>query len=141
MVVATNDAPRRLGRGFQPIVHNASKVPAFCTPAKGKLRPLRRIDFAALNRAALPYLPELCGRWLTGGYLRGREYIARNPKRSDAHAGSFSINTSNGKWADFADSRARGNDVVSLAGYLFDLTPGQAARRLAQALGIEVPHV
>ena len=131
-----SDAPRWQKRGFQSIVNDKRNLSA---PGR-RSSPSVRIDFAELNHRALPYVLELCGRWLPDGILRGREYIARNPRRADMHAGSFSINTSNGKWADFADPQARGNDVVSLAAYLFNLTSGQAAHRLSQAIGIEVPR-
>lgn len=128
-----NDAPRRPGRGFQSVHRNARNLPhspASSTP---------RIDFATLNRDALPYLPELLGRWLPDGRKRGREWVSINPKRADRHSGSFSINIATGRWADFA-SGDRGGDVVSLACYLFDLRPGEAARLLAECLGREVPR-
>lgn len=96
----------------------------------------RRIDFAAINRAALARLPDILVRWLPDGRCRGHEYVARNPRRADRHAGSFSVNLVTGRWADFA-SDARGGDLVSLAAYLFDLPQGAAARRLAEMLGVE----
>jgi hypothetical protein len=95
----------------------------------------RRIDFDAINRAALAILPSLLGRWLPGGRRRGREYVARNPKRADRRPGSFAINLSTGRWADFATGD-RGGDIVALAAYLHDLSQGDAARRLAEMLGV-----
>ena len=94
-----------------------------------------RIDFPAINRAALPYLPELCARWLPDGRRRGREWVARNPRRADRHAGSFSVNLENGRWADFA-AGAGGGDVVSLAAYLAGISQAEAARQLAGMLGV-----
>jgi hypothetical protein len=137
-----NDAPRRSGRGFQAI-DNTRNLLHGRRDSSGRTpsRRLPPIDFAALNRLALPHLPALLNRWLPDGSSRGREYVARNPKREDRHAGSFTINTATGAWADFADAKARGGDVISLAAYLYDLTNGQAAQRLAQAIGCEVPHV
>lgn len=93
------------------------------------------IDFAAITRAALPRLPELCARWLPDGRRRGHEYVARNPRREDRNIGSFTINLRTGRWADFAVD-ARGSDVTSLAAYLFGLSQAEAARRLAQMLGV-----
>ena len=93
------------------------------------------IDFGAINRAALPYLPDLCARWLPDGQRRGHEYVARNPRRADQRAGSFSINLNTGKWSDFAVG-ARGGDVVSLAAYLAGLGQADAARHLADMLGV-----
>jgi len=44
-----------------------------------------------------------------------------------------------GKWAEFA-ADARGGDTISLAAYLFDLSPADAAKRLAAMLGMAVSH-
>ncbi len=93
------------------------------------------VDFKAVNAAALLRLPELCARWLPEGTRRGSEYVARNPKRNDRHPGSFSINLDTGRWADFATD-ARGGDVISLAAYLGGMSQADAARRLADMLGV-----
>lgn len=93
------------------------------------------IDFDNINRAALSALPSLLARWVPDGKRTGREYVARNPKRADKRAGSFSINMSTGRWGDFATGDA-GGDPVSLAAYLFDLSQVEAARRVAGMLGI-----
>ncbi len=55
-----------------------------------------RIDFAAVNAAALRVLPSLLQRWVPGGVVRGAEYTALNPKRADRRAGSFRVNTRTG---------------------------------------------
>lgn len=96
---------------------------------------MSRIDFAAVNAAALPVLIALLARWLPEGQRRGHEWMARNPTRADRQPGSFSINMQTGRWADFATGD-RGGDVVSLAAYLFGLTQVEAARRIAQMLGV-----
>jgi hypothetical protein len=93
------------------------------------------IDFYGINRAALAVLPDLLCRWLPDGKRRGHEYLARNPKRADRRLGSFTVNLRSGKWADFA-TEDRGGDVISLAAYLFDLSQGEAARRVADMLGV-----
>lgn len=94
------------------------------------------IDFGNVNAAAMSALPSLLDRWLPGGRREGREYLARNPRRADGTAGSFRINMSTGRWADFATDD-RGGDPVSLAAYLFDLSQLDAARRLAAMLGMQ----
>jgi len=68
--------------------------------------------------------------------ILGIEYVALNPKRADRRPGSFSINISNGKWADFACD-ARGGDVVSLFAYLGGIGQVEAAEKLSAVLGIE----
>ncbi len=97
-----------------------------------------RLDFAAINRAALASLPALLRRWLPDGHLVGREYTARNPTRADRRPGSFLINTDSGRWADFATGD-KGGDVVSLAAYLSGTGQAEAARALADML--RVRHV
>ena len=95
----------------------------------------KRLDFNAINRIALQELPSLVRRWAPGGRVVGREYVARNPLRNDRQPGSFKVNLATGKWADFATGD-KGGDVVSLAAYLNGLGQGEAARMLAEKLGI-----
>jgi len=93
------------------------------------------LEFSKINVHALRALPALCARWLPGGKRVGREYVALNPTRADRRAGSFKVNLQTGRWADFATGD-KGGDAVSLAAYLFGLRQSEAARRLADALGI-----
>lgn len=94
-----------------------------------------RLDFEAVNRVALPVLPSLLSRWLPNGRRQGNEWVARNPRRSDRQPGSFSVNMTTGRWADFA-SGEKGGDVVSLAAYLAGTSQADAARSLADMLGV-----
>jgi hypothetical protein len=94
-----------------------------------------RIEFARINAAALPALPSILARWLPEGRREGHEWVARNPRRADRRPGSFRINISTGKWADFATGD-KGGDVVSLAAYLADTSQTEAARKLADMLGL-----
>jgi hypothetical protein len=105
--------------------------------SKGRARRKREIDFRGIAKAALPRLPEILSQLLPGGVRRGREYVVRNPRRTDRSPGSFSINLSTGKWADFAGD-ARGGDAISLIAYVKAESMGDAARRLARLLGREV---
>ena len=97
---------------------------------------MARIDFEAVNSAALSDLPSLLCRWLPDGRREGREYVARNPRRADRKPGSFKINLHSGKWCDFATGDA-GGDVVSLAAYLSGSGQVEAARNLSEMLGID----
>ena len=72
--------------------------------------------------------------------MEGAEYVARNPRRDDRRPGSFKINVSTGRWADFAIDDVRGSDVISLVAYLEGVRQGQAARRLAQIVGMTRVH-
>ncbi len=94
------------------------------------------LNFQAINAAALAVLPDLLAAWLPDGKRQGHEYVARNPRRADHHAGSFRVNLHTGRWADFATSDARGGDAVSLLAYLSGTSQVDAARKLAAELGV-----
>jgi hypothetical protein len=96
---------------------------------------MRRPDFSAIASAGLSSLPGLVQRWLPDGRRQGQEWVARNPLRGDRNLGSFKVNLRTGRWADFATGD-RGGDVISLAAYLFNLSQGEAARRVAEMLGL-----
>ena len=110
---------------------SAASVARRAAPRKG-----RRIDFDAVNAAALASLPALCARWFPDGRRRGDEWVARNPKRADRRPGSFKVNLETGRWADFALPDARGGDPVSLVAYLTGSGQAEAAARLAEMLGV-----
>ena len=95
-----------------------------------------RINFAEVNRAALAAFPAVLARLLPGGKRIGAEIVALNPRRDDRRLGSFKVNQFNGRWCDFATGD-RGGDPVSLVAYLARVSQGEAARLLAQMLGIE----
>jgi hypothetical protein len=97
---------------------------------------MKPINFATVNRLALAHLPTLLRRWLPDGRLEGCEYTSRNPTRTDHRPGSFRINVATGRWADFATGD-KGGDVVSLAAYLGGIGQADAARRLADILGMD----
>jgi putative DNA primase/helicase len=95
----------------------------------------RRPTFEELNAAALARFDSIMGLLgLAGGKRQGHEYLPLNPRRADHKPGSFSINTTTGAWADFADD-ARGGDLVSLAAYIRHEGNGEAARWLGEVLG------
>jgi hypothetical protein len=102
------------------------------------LPPNKRLDFRAINSAAMRALPALLDRWLPGGSYSGPEYDVLNPNRGDRHTGNFRINVGTGRWNDFAvsDPKAKGGDVISLCAYLHNLSQVEAARKLAQMLGV-----
>ena len=94
-----------------------------------------RVDFGAIASAALPHLPVLVRRWLPDGRLTGREWVARNPTRADRRPGSFEVNLTTGRWADFATGAA-GGDAISLAAYLFCRSQVEAARQISRMLSL-----
>ncbi len=94
-----------------------------------------QVNFRAINAAALADLPSILRRWLPDARVVGEELVARNPTRADRRPGSFKINIHTSRWCDFATAD-RGDDPVSLIAYLEGLGQVEAARRLAEALGI-----
>ena len=76
-----------------------------------------------------------CLHWLMpDGKLRGAEFSALNPTRNDQTAGSFSYNVRKHVWSDFA-SNDKGRGLISLWGYVRNLSFCDAARELVQWLG------
>jgi hypothetical protein len=97
----------------------------------------RRIAFRAIAEAALRHATTIVPRWLPDGRREGREWVARNPRRSDRHRGSFKVNLATGRWGDFSTGDT-GGDLISLAAYLHtNGDMGEAARKVAEMCGID----
>lgn len=105
-------------------------------PPRRKTRKYRKDIFKAVNQEALPRFESLCRQWLPGGKLREKEWTALNPLRSDKNPGSFRVNVDTGRWAEFADPPAKGGDPISLFAYLEGISQIEAARILADELGV-----
>jgi hypothetical protein len=97
--------------------------------------PSERTDFAAISNAAQSALANLVQDWLPDGRREGSEWVVRNPTRGDAHPGSFKINLITGVWSDFATGES-GGDAIDLLAYLKRMSKLDAARELAQRLGV-----
>ena len=96
----------------------------------------RKIAFTRIADAAAQRAETIVSRWLPNGRREGSEWCALNPTRGDGRKGSFKVNLKTGKWGDFATGD-RGGDLIALAAYLFHLDQGEAAKRLADMLGID----
>ena len=79
----------------------------------------------------------MLARLLPGGKRVGKNRVALNPRRADRHLGSFKVNRYNGRWADFATGD-KGGDPISLVAYIAGVSQGEAARLLAQMLGLKL---
>lgn len=97
----------------------------------------KKINFQYISMVALRNAIPILQRLLPDGKRRGNEWIARNPKRHDRHAGSFSINIDTGIWKDFADDNAKGGDLIALYAYLYDISQVDAAKDIASMLNIK----
>lgn len=98
-----------------------------------------KLDFNFINDEAKRCIIPLLQRILPGGFVNGQEYTVTNPTRADHKPGSFKINLTTGKWADFATGDA-GGDFISLVAYLYRLSPYGAAQELARILGMGGAH-
>jgi len=97
-----------------------------------------RIDFRAINQAALPVLPVILSRLFPSGRREGHDFVALNPHRADKRLGSFRICISGAKagvWSDFS-THDKGGDPISLIAFLEGEPMGDAARRLAKMIGV-----
>jgi hypothetical protein len=97
----------------------------------------RRIAFRRIAEAAAQRAETIVPRWLSDGRREGTEWVALNPTRGDGRKGSFKVNLKSGKWGDFATGD-RGGDLISLAAYIFHLDQGEAAKRIADMVGVDV---
>jgi putative DNA primase/helicase len=93
------------------------------------------VEIQRIAQAALAVAENLLADWLPDGKRRGKEYWPINPVRGDRKPGSFSINMMTGTWHDFACGD-KGGDLVSLLAYLRGCRQMDAARLIAQQLGI-----
>ena len=94
-----------------------------------------RLDFGRINRAAIANANAVVRGLLPEGRMEGHEYVAINPLRPDRRLGSFKVNISTGRWADFATGDG-GGDMVSLAAFVSGLPQREAAIRLAESMGV-----
>jgi putative DNA primase/helicase len=93
------------------------------------------IDFDGINAATLRNGRSFVESLLPGGKFRSLEYVVKNPCRDDRRPGSFSINYRSGRWKDFSNGDG-GSDFVSLVAYVRGTGQGDAARELADKLGV-----
>lgn len=90
-------------------------------------------DFRAISAHTLPHLLRLLPEWLPGGRIEGREYVTSN--LSGGPGRSLSINLKTGVWKDFSTDDG-GGDPVSLYAAIQGIAQGEAARKLAEDMGI-----
>jgi len=91
--------------------------------------------FAHTRQVTQPYISTLIQSILPQGKRVGSEWMALNPTRHDRKAGSFKINLHTGRWSDFATGDS-GGDLISLASYLYAMTPVDAAKYVCQIAGV-----
>jgi uncharacterized protein (DUF927 family) len=95
-------------------------------------------DFAEIHSRLIPQAESLLPSWLPGGQFRGPEYVTASTDGGQGR--SLSVNTTTGAWSDFATGE-RGGDMVSLFAAIHGLSQGDAAKKLAQDLGLDNPKI
>ena len=93
-----------------------------------------RIDFHKVKYAVQGYEGVLLRRILPHAIKQGSEYVSINPTRFDRNLGSFRINASTFKWADFATGD-KGGDIISLWAYIRKVSQVKAAQEIMALLG------
>lgn len=93
-------------------------------------------DFKTIAARALDRIEAVCARWLPNGKRAGHEWETGD--RHGAAGKSLKVHltgSKSGQWADFA-AGDKGGDLVSLVAYVDGIPQGEAARKLAEFLGI-----
>lgn len=112
--------------------HNPEYKKAVCY-CRVPVRSNGRLDFAAVNAAAMRVLPSLLHRWLPQGHREGKEWCVGSLAGEPGH--SLKINLHSGVWHDFATGEG-GRDPVSLTAAIFHLKQSEACRKMASMLGV-----
>ncbi|EHT98856.1 hypothetical protein [Pantoea stewartii] len=103
------------------------------------MRDLAVIDaIRSVAAVAVQHADILVPEWLPEGKRQAAEWVSRNPTRADRHAGSFSVSLVDGCWHDFATGDG-GGDLVALGAYLWNVRQTDAARIVADRLGLNLP--
>ncbi len=95
------------------------------------------INFEEINQAALFRYPDLLHSWLPGGKVNGSEYECGDI--SGGSGKSMKVNTTTGKWSDFA-AGITGGDPVSLYAAIYNMQQIDAAKQLAADFNIQLPE-
>jgi hypothetical protein len=98
----------------------------------------KTIDFRRIADAARPHLPEIVRRWLPAGRRDGALWRCGSIDGSPGQSLAITVSgPAAGRFCDFADDRVRGGDAIALAAAVFNLSQVEAARRVADMLGID----
>ena len=95
-----------------------------------------KTDIKTISARARDQIEAVLARWLPAGKRTGQEWEVGN--RAGEPGKSLKVHLSGGKagcWSDFA-AGDKGGDLVSLVAYLDGVSQGEAAKRLAEFLGL-----
>lgn len=101
----------------------------------GPRKASNRNIFEEVNAATQGRIESLARGWVAKARLTGDNLFGLNPTRADKKVGSFCINVRTGVWADFATDD-KGGDIISFYAYLQGISQIDAAKELADRLGV-----
>ena len=90
---------------------------------------MNNINFSVVKNSLRGHEYTILLQLLPKGKKEGNEYVSLNPTRNDRNLGSFRINTTTWRWADFA-TNDRGGDIISLYAYIRGINQLSAAKEL-----------
>lgn len=99
---------------------------------------MKAADIQTIAAQALAHIEAICTRWLPDGKKAGHEWEIGD--RHGTPGKSLKVHLSGNKagmWADFSTGD-KGGDLVSLAAFIDGVSQGDAARRLAEFMGLSV---
>ncbi len=97
---------------------------------------MKPADIQAIAAQALASIETICARWLPDGKKAGHEWEIGD--RHGTPGKSLKVHVSGSKcglWADFSTGD-KGGDLVSLVAFIDGVSQGEAARRLAEFMGL-----
>jgi putative DNA primase/helicase len=95
---------------------------------------MNNINFSVVKNSLRGHEYTILLQLLPKGKKEGNEYVSLNPTRNDRNLGSFRINTTTWRWADFA-TNDRGRDIISLYAYIKGVNQLTAAKELLTITG------
>lgn len=95
---------------------------------------MNKINFSQVKNFLKGHEESILKHLLLTSQTAGSEYVALNPTRNDKNLGSFRINITTWKWADFATGD-KGGDIISLYAYIKSVNQLTAAKELLRFVG------
>lgn len=92
-------------------------------------------DMEKINKAALGRLEQFTDHHGLDAQMAGNCLVAYNPKQTKSRGLSLSINPETGAWSDFSVDD-KGENLISLAAYLMEISEHDAARYLTDLLSL-----
>ena len=98
---------------------------------------MKRLDFKAINAAAVVAIEDICRHWLPNGKMNGQEWEIGDRHGTPGKSLKIRLTgTKGGNWADFSTDD-KGGDLISLVAYVEGCSQSDAAHKLTAFLGMD----